>query len=125
MDVLERLNQSRMDPVQCTLYDQTQLNYSYMEYLFDHYEEMGIDLSKFKDEIESFQKKCAVWVALYEEAIYPQFARLLDALMIQILIQSEKRTYIEVIRTSSPTQNRNGSNTQNRFASNTQKIEWI
>jgi UDP-N-acetylglucosamine enolpyruvyl transferase len=104
---LEQLNQSRMDPYLCTLYDQTQLNYSYMEYLLEHYEEMGLDLSKFKDEIESFQKKCAVWVSLYEEAIYPQFARLLDALMVQILVQSDKRTY-EVV----------GSSTS-------QKIEWI
>jgi hypothetical protein len=81
---LERLNQRRMNPVQCTLYDQTQLNYTYMEYLLDHYEEMGLDLSKFKDEILSFQKKCAVWVTVYDEAIYPQFARLLTSLLERI-----------------------------------------
>jgi len=86
---LERLNQRRME--KGTVYDQTQLNYTYMEYLLDHYQEMGLDLSKFKGEIESFQNKCAVWITLYEEAIYPQFARLLDALMVQI--QSDEKTY--------------------------------
>ena len=52
-----------------------------MEYLLDHYQEMGLDLCKFKGEIESFQVKCAVWVTLYDEAIYPQFARLLNTLL--------------------------------------------
>jgi hypothetical protein len=64
-----------------TLYDKTQLAYTSMEYLLDHHEEMGIDLNPFKEEIQEYQEKCAVWVTLYEEAIYPQFARLLDRLM--------------------------------------------
>ncbi len=64
-----------------TLYDRTQLAYTSMEYLLDHHEDMGIDLNPFKEEIQEYQEKCAVWVTLYEEAIYPQFARLLDRLM--------------------------------------------
>jgi hypothetical protein len=64
-----------------TLYDRTQLAYTSMEYLLDHHEDMGIDLNLFKEEIKDYQEKCALWVTLYEEAIYPQFARLLDTLM--------------------------------------------
>ena len=64
-----------------TLYDRIQLAYTSMEYLLDHYEELNIDLNPFKEEIKDYQEKCAVWVTLYEEAIYPQFARVLDTLM--------------------------------------------
>ena len=77
---LDRLYQIRIEKTERTLYDQTQLDYTYMEYLLDHHETLGLNLSMFRGEIESFQKKCAVWVTLYDEAIYPQFARLLDSL---------------------------------------------
>lgn len=80
MDI-QKLYQIRMDPVPRTLYDQTQWDYTYMEHLFDHSKEYGMDLCKFKDEIVSFREKCAVWVTQHEESIYPQFAHLLDALL--------------------------------------------
>jgi hypothetical protein len=67
-----------------TLYDQTQWDYTYMEHLFEHAKEYDMDLSKFKDEIESFQLKCSVWMTQHEESIYPQFARLLDSLLSMI-----------------------------------------
>ena len=67
-----------------TLYERTQMAYTQMEYLLDHYEEMGLDLIQFKEEIQDYQSKCALWITLYEEAIYPQFARLLNTLMIII-----------------------------------------
>ncbi len=74
-----RLNQLRKEASECsTLYDKTQLDYSYMEYLLDHATE--IEVSLFKEEIETFRLKCVEWIGTYEESIYPQFARLLDEL---------------------------------------------
>jgi hypothetical protein len=80
--------QARMEQTPRTLYDQTQIDYTYMEYLLDHHESLGLDLSKFKDEIESFQAKCKVWVTLYEESIYKQFATLLEELRKRIQDQT-------------------------------------
>ncbi len=78
---LETLYQRRMEPDSRTLYDQTQLDYTYMEQLYEHSKKYPMDLSNYKKEIVSFREKCAVWVTQHEEAIYAQFARLLDALM--------------------------------------------
>jgi hypothetical protein len=72
-----RLAQLREEANACTtLYDKTQLDYSYMEYVLDHLE----DVSPFRDEIRGFQKLCLIYVTLYEEAIYGQFLRLLNTL---------------------------------------------
>jgi hypothetical protein len=85
---MERMYQARMEQTPRTLYDQTQLDYTYMEYLLDHHESLGLDLSKFKGEIESFREKCKVWVTLYEESIYKQFATLLETLLSRIQDQT-------------------------------------
>jgi len=79
-----------------TLYDQTQLDYTYMEHLLDHSQKYGLELSSYKGEIESFQQKCAVWIVEQEESIYPQFARLLDALM--ELLELQEREVLILIK---------------------------
>lgn len=93
MDLLQ-LDQDRKDAetnIYLTLYDKIQLHYTYMEYLLDH-KDLNMDIDKLLSEIEVFQEKCSVWVTLYEEAIYPQFAQLLTELRVQILILSDKNT---------------------------------
>ena len=72
-----RLAQLREEANACTtVYDKTQLDYSYMEYVLDHVE----DVTPFRDEIIHFQKLCLIYVSVYEEAIYGQFLRLLNTL---------------------------------------------
>lgn len=72
-----RLSQLRSEASACrTVYDKTQLDYTYMEYVLDHIE----DVTPFRDEIVHFQKLCLVYVSVYDEAIYGQFLRLLNAL---------------------------------------------
>ena len=73
MDKLQELHLSRKD--YGTLYDKTQLDYSYMEYLLDHVE----DVSPYKEEILDLHAKCKDYP--YEEAIYGQLLRLLEQLM--------------------------------------------
>ena len=74
---LEHLAKLRAEANQCrTVYDKTQLDYSYMEYVLDHVE----DVTPFRDEIVHFQQLCLVYVSVYDEAIYGQFLRLLNAL---------------------------------------------
>jgi len=80
-----RLQQLKKEASECTtLYDKTQLDYTYMEYILDHASEF--DLSEFKEEIASFQLKCAEWITTHEESIYSQFARLLDELMKKVIL---------------------------------------
>jgi len=72
-----RLAQLRAEANACrTVYDKTQLDYSYMEYIMDHVE----DVTPFREEIVHFQKLCLVYVSVYDEAIYGQFLRLLNVL---------------------------------------------
>lgn len=68
-----------------TLYDKTQLDYTYMEHILEHSLFHTMDLSKLRLEVEELQEKCSVWITLYEEAIYPQFARLLTELHEKLL----------------------------------------
>ena len=75
MDKLETLNLARKK--YRTFYDKTQLDYSYMEYILDHVE----DVSPYKDEIVEFHEKCKKYVLFYHEAIYGQFLRLLEELL--------------------------------------------
>jgi len=75
MDKLQELELSRKH--YGTLYDKTQLDYSYMEYILEHVE----DVSPYKDEIIELYEKCKEFVVLYEESIYGQFLRLLEQLM--------------------------------------------
>ena len=75
MERLNLLNHARKD--YGTFYDKTQLDYTYMEYILDHVE----DVSPYKDEIVEFHEKCKAYVLIYHEAIYGQFLRLLDELM--------------------------------------------
>ena len=60
-----------------TLYDKTQLHYTYMEYLLDHVE----DVSPYRKEIQDLQQLYLIYVKLYEESIYGQFLTLLQQLM--------------------------------------------
>lgn len=60
-----------------TLYDKTQLHYTYMEYLLDHVE----DVSPYRKEIQDFQQLYLKYVMVYEESIYGQFLTLLQQLM--------------------------------------------
>lgn len=64
-----------------TLYDKTQMHYTYMEYILDHIE----DVTPYKEEIEKFQKEYMEYESMYEEAIYGQFLRLLKTLMDKII----------------------------------------
>lgn len=63
-----------------TLYDKTQLHYTYMEYLLDHVE----DVSPYRKEIQGFQQLYLKYVMIYEESIYGQFLTLLQQLMDKI-----------------------------------------
>ena len=72
---MEALNLARKD--YGTLYDKTQLDYTYMEYILDHVE----DVSPYKKEIRELHEQCKEYVLLYEEAIYGQFLRLLEQLL--------------------------------------------
>lgn len=74
MNQLQQLELSRKH--YGTLYDKTQLDYSYMEYILDHVE----DVSPYKEEILDLHEKCKEFVLLYEESIYGQFLRLLEQL---------------------------------------------
>ena len=74
---MERLAQLRKEANACTtIYDKTQLDYSYMEYVLDHVQ----DVTPYREEINHFQKLCLIYVSVYDEAIYGQFLRLLNAL---------------------------------------------
>jgi hypothetical protein len=75
MDKLETLNLARRK--YRTFYDKTQLDYSYMEYILEHVE----DVSPYRDEIVEFHEKCKSYVLIYHEAIYGQFLRLLEQLL--------------------------------------------
>jgi len=66
-----------MDLKQGTLYDKTQLDYTYMEHLLDHVDK----LEPYREEIVELHEKCKGYVVLYEEAIYGQFLRLLEQLL--------------------------------------------
>lgn len=74
---MDTLAQLRKEANACTtVYDKTQLDYSYMEYVLEHVE----DVSPFREEIVQFQKLCLIYVSVYDEAIYGQFLRLLHVL---------------------------------------------
>jgi len=74
---MDRLAQLREEANACTtVYDKTQLDYSYMEYVLENVE----DVTPYRDEIVQFQKLCLIYVSVYDEAIYGQFLRLLNAL---------------------------------------------
>jgi hypothetical protein len=73
MERLVELNLARKD--YGTLYDKTQLDYTYMEYLLDHVE----DVSPYREEILELYEKCKGYND--EEAIYGQFLRLLEQLL--------------------------------------------
>ena len=74
---MDRLAQLRAEANSCTtVYDKTQLDYSYMEYVLENVE----DVTPYRDEIVQFQKLCLIYVSVYDEAIYGQFLRLLNAL---------------------------------------------
>jgi hypothetical protein len=60
-----------------TLYDKTQLYYTYMEYLLEHVE----DVHPYRKEIQNFQQLYLIYVKLHEESIYGQFLTLLQQLM--------------------------------------------
>jgi hypothetical protein len=75
MDQLECLNRARKN--YGTFYDKTQLDYSYMEYILEHVD----DVSPYKDEILYLHKKCKEYSLIYEESIYGQFLRLLEQLL--------------------------------------------
>ena len=75
MDKLQDLNLARRH--YGTLYDKTQLDYSYLEYVLDHID----DVSPYRDEIVDLYKACQGYVLIYEEAIYGQFLRLLEQLL--------------------------------------------
>jgi hypothetical protein len=81
-----------------TLYDKTQLDYTYMEHILEHWHDhclfRTMDLSKLRLEVEELQEKCSVWVALYDEAIYPQFARLLKELHEKLLTIQFRINYL-------------------------------
>ena len=74
---MDRLSQLRAEANACTtVYDKTQLDYSYMEYVLDHVQ----DVTPYREEILYFQRLCLIYVSVYDEAIYGQFLRLLHAL---------------------------------------------
>lgn len=74
---MDTLAQLRKEANACTtVYDKTQLDYTYMEYVLEHVE----DVSPFREEIVQFQKLCLIYVSVYDEAIYGQFLRLLHVL---------------------------------------------
>jgi hypothetical protein len=74
---MDKLAQLRQEANACTtVYDKTQLDYSYMEYVLDHVQ----DVTPYREEIIQFQKLCLIYVSVYDEAIYGQFLRLLNAL---------------------------------------------
>ena len=75
MNRLEFLNIARKH--YGTLYDKIQLDYTYMEYLLDHVE----DVSPYREEIVDLYETCKGYSLTYEEAIYGQFLRLLEELM--------------------------------------------
>jgi hypothetical protein len=60
-----------------TLYDKTQLHYTYMEYILDHV----ADVNPYRKEIQDFQQLYLIYVKLHEESIYGQFLTLLQQLM--------------------------------------------
>ena len=70
---MEALNLARKN--YGTLYDKTQLDYSYMEYILDHVE----DVSPYLCEIRALHEQYKEYN--YEEAIYGQFLRLLEQLI--------------------------------------------
>jgi hypothetical protein len=70
---MEALNLARKN--YGTLYDKIQLDYSYMEYILDHVD----DVSPYLDEIHALHEECKGYP--YEEAIYGQFLRLLEELI--------------------------------------------
>ena len=74
MNALETLNQARKH--YGTLYDKIQLDYTYMEYILEHVE----DVSPFREEIADLYEKSKEY-AVYEESIYKQFLWLLEQLM--------------------------------------------
>jgi hypothetical protein len=74
---MDRLTRLRNEANACTtVYDKTQLDYSYMEYILEHVQ----DVTPYREEIIHFQKLCLIYVSIYDEAIYGQFLRLLNAL---------------------------------------------
>jgi len=74
---MDTLTQLRKEANACTtVYDKTQLDYSYMEYVLNHVE----DVSPFREEIAQFQQLCLIYDSVYDEAIYGQFLRLLQVL---------------------------------------------
>lgn len=73
-NTLESLNRARKD--YGTLYDKIQLDYSYMEYILEHVDEV----SPYRDEILDLYEKNKEY-AVYEESIYKQFLWLLEQLM--------------------------------------------
>jgi hypothetical protein len=74
MNRLEFLNIARKH--YGTLYDKIQLDYTYMEYLLDHVE----DVSPYRKEIVDLHESCKEYVLLYEESIYKQLLWLLEQL---------------------------------------------
>lgn len=74
---MDKLTQLREEANACTtVYDKTQLDYSYMEYVLNNVH----DVTPFREEIVQFQQLCLIYVSVYDEAIYGQFLRLLQDL---------------------------------------------